>query len=121
MKNTIFQGLVIGISIIIGCIILSVGVNKQQIIDEQINHNMLVPLEEAADILNISINELKLIIHSEKSELETRGSFTGEMFPYMTINDQIYVNLETVSIWIREVTKERREYINGMIIKKKSS
>lgn len=59
---------------------------------------------------------MKYIIQSEQKSLSMSGSFTGEMFPYFKINNEIYISKNELTNWIKDVTTQRREYILGQVL-----
>jgi hypothetical protein len=70
----------------------------------------LMNMKETADYLNLTEDQVKHIIASEKSELSSRGTYTGVMFPYVKINGQFYVSKNELNDWVKDVTIQKREY-----------
>lgn len=117
--TSIICSLIIGISIIIGCMLIPQEVNDQKAAvtsSEVIRSQPLMTIEQAAEYLGLSKEQVNYIIHSEQATLNTRGSFTGTMFPYFKINEDIYIGKEALLNWINDVTLEKRDYIQGQVL-----
>ena len=119
--TSIICSLIIGISIIIGCMLIptknindSVKEASQEI--STVSDSPLLNIDQAAKYLNITKENLNYIIQSEQNSLSVSGSFSGEMFPYFKINNEIYISKSELTNWIKDVTTQRREYIYGQAL-----
>lgn len=121
--TSIICSLIIGASLIIGCLIIStqdVTVTKQKlkIAEGQVNliNSPLLNIKQAAEYLNLTEEQVTYIIQSEQSTLTKMGSFSGEMFPYFKINNQIFFSKTDLTNWIKDATTQRREYTQGLVV-----
>ncbi|SMG19714.1 helix-turn-helix domain-containing protein [Paenibacillus aquistagni] len=121
--TSIICSLIIGASLIIGCLIIStqdVTVTKQKlnIAEGQVNliNSPLLNIKQAAEYLNLTEEQVTYIIQSEQSTLTKMGSFSGEMFPYFKINNQIFISKTDLTNWIKDATTQRREYTQGLVV-----
>nr|WP_223285612.1 helix-turn-helix domain-containing protein [Paenibacillus sp. PL91] len=76
----------------------------------------LLDIKEAAEYLNLSEEQVILIINSEQSMLQSSGSFTGTMFPHFKIGSTIYISKSDLANWISDTTREKREYVDGTVL-----
>jgi hypothetical protein len=67
-------------------------------------------LSEAAEYLNMTEEEVRAIIQTEKKKLDETHSFEGKMFPYFTINNKQYFYKDEIDEWLKEVSSQHREY-----------
>jgi len=51
------------------------------------------------------------IINLEQEKLEVTGSFSGVRFPYLTLNNKIYIIRDEIMNWLKDA--KGREYIDG--------
>ncbi|MGO4343957.1 helix-turn-helix domain-containing protein [Paenibacillus sp. MCAF9] len=109
---------ILGVSFILGCMFLEKYEvpNKEQSDITISAEKPLLTIEEAADYMQLSVNEIKQIIHSEQIQLTTAGSFSGVMFPYIKISEKFYISKNELMVWINETSRERREYAAGTVI-----
>lgn len=121
--TSIICSLIIGASLIIGCLIIApkdVTETKQKlnIAEGQVNliNSPLLNIKQAAEYLNLTEEQVTYIIQSEQSTLTKMGSFSGEMFPYFKINNQIFISKTDLTNWIKEATTQRREYTQGLVV-----
>lgn len=121
--TSIICSLIIGASLIIGCLIIStqdVTGTKQKlnIAEGQVNliNSPLLNIKQAAEYLNLTEEQVTYIIQSEQSTLTKMGSFSGEMFPYFKINNQIFISKTDLTNWIKDATTQRREYTQGLVV-----
>lgn len=118
--NIVIAALIIGTSIVIGSFVMSSNEMTKEVFSDGVNNNqgsVLMTIEETAQYLNIREEEILTIINSEKKKLESTGSFSGEMFPYFTLNKKIYISRDAILNWLKDVSNQKREYfINGDIL-----
>ncbi|WP_274366274.1 helix-turn-helix domain-containing protein [Paenibacillus thermotolerans] len=123
MKSSIsivIGALIIGTSIVIASFVTSSNEPFKEVYSNEVSNNqgsVLMTIEETARYLNISEEEILTIINSEKKKLESTGSFSGEMFPYFTLNKKIYISRDAIFNWLKDVSSQKREYfVNGDIL-----
>lgn len=91
---------------------------KLNIAEGQVNliNSPLLNIKQAAEYLNLTEEQVTYIIQSEQNTLTKMGSFSGEMFPYFKINNQIFISTTDLTNWIKDVTTQRREYTQGLVV-----
>lgn len=116
--SIIITGCIIGVSFIVGCTILAnnEGQLTEQTAVEIYTDKPLLGIEQAAEYLNLSVEQVNLIINSEQNQLQSSGSFSGTMFPYFNIGSAIYISKSDLVNWISDTTRERREYVGGSVL-----
>lgn len=97
--TSIICSLIIGASLITGCLIIAPK-----------------DVTETKQELNIAEGQVTYIIQSEQNTLTKMGSFSGEMFPYFKINNQIFISTTDLTNWIKDATTQRREYTQGLVV-----
>lgn len=105
--------IMLGLSFITGCYLLQEQYNftKPTVTHEKANENKpLMNIKETAEYLSLTELQVKSIITSEERILKQTGSFTGRMFPYIKINNEIFVSRDGLNEWIKESTTQRKEY-----------
>lgn len=115
------SSVMLGASIIVGCILIT---NNQAANGKEARElpsvqktlesaKPLMTLQETADYLNLTEEQVKTIIGYENYILEVSHSYNGMMFPYIKINNQILVSRDELSGWIKESVQQRQEYTNS--------
>lgn len=117
--TSIICSIIIGFSIVVGC--MQIPTNnaneiKHEDSEEIIIDYPLLNIEQAAKYLNLTKEQVNYIIQSEQKTLSTTGSFSGERFPYFKVNNEIYISKDQLIVWIKDVTMQKREYIEGQVI-----
>ena len=115
MKNN--KGLTISIiilacTIVIGSSIMATKVStaiNMTSIDSKENSQVL-GINEAADYLHLSEEQVIRMINIEKTDLEEDGIFSGMMLPYFTFDGQYYFCKAELDNWLKEVANEHTEY-----------
>lgn len=115
MKNN--KGLTISIiilacTIVIGSSIMATKVStaiNMTSIDSKENSQVL-GINEAADYLHLSEEQVIRMINIEKTDLEEDGIFSGMMLPYFTVDGQYYFCKAELDNWLKEVANEHTEY-----------
>ena len=115
MKNN--KGLTISIiilacTIVIGSSIMATKVStaiNMTSIDSKENSPVL-GINEAADYLHLSEEQVIRMINIEKTDLEEDGIFSGMMLPYFTVDGQYYFCKAELDNWLKEVANEHTEY-----------
>lgn len=67
-------------------------------------------LSQVAEYLNMTEEEVRDIIQTEKKKLDETHSFAGKMFPYFTINNKQYFYKDEIDEWLKEVSSQHRQY-----------
>lgn len=67
-------------------------------------------LSQVAEYLNMTEEEVRAIIQTEKKKLDETHSFEGKMFPYFTINNKQYFYKDEIDEWLKEVSSHRTQY-----------
>lgn len=73
-------------------------------------------ISEVANYLGMTEEEVQGIINTEKNMLESRGSYTGIMFPYFIVNDKLYFYKEQIDEWLKDTSIQRKEYDTKKLI-----
>lgn len=73
----------------------------------------VMTLEQAADYIKVTPEQLRRMIQIEQNELNQRGSFSGEMIPYFKVNDDLFFYRDQLNIWLQYVSIEKVEYNLG--------
>ncbi|MEK0316251.1 DNA-binding protein [Cohnella sp. 56] len=122
MKNESFRLLlaatILGVSMIISSVILTYSksaTNDQTqsaniISQEQIGSGPLMTIKETSEFMHLTESQIRKIISTEENLLKTSGSYTGKRFPYMTIDNEIYVSTKGLEEWIKESVQQSKQY-----------
>lgn len=73
-------------------------------------NSSVMNISEVANYLGMTEEEVQGIINTEKNMLESRGSYTGIMFPYFIVNDKLYFYKEQIDEWLKDISIQRKEY-----------
>ena len=73
----------------------------------------VMTLEQAADYIKVTPEQLRKMIQIEQNELNQRDSFSGEMIPYFKVNDDLFFYRDQLNIWLQYVSIEKVEYNLG--------
>lgn len=78
----------------------------------------VLSLPQVSKYLNMSEDEVKGIINTEKGKLEKSGSFSGKMFPYIIVNNKYYFYKDAIKEWSANGSNNRRQYdtVKGYIL-----
>lgn len=79
-------------------------------------NSSVMNISEVANYLGMTEEEVQGIINTEKNMLESRGSYTGIMFPYFIVNDKLYFYKEQVDEWLKDISIQRKEYDTKKLI-----
>jgi hypothetical protein len=116
--TSIICSLILGISIIIGCVRIAEAndyKSLQEVSQESPVDSPLLNVEQAAAYLNVTAEQLNYIIQSEQRTLDTTHTFSGVMFPYFKLNNEIYISKSELTNWIKDITTQRRKYTEGLV------
>ena len=115
MKNN--KGLTISI-LILACTIMigssiiatkvSTAINTNSIDSKE--NSQVLGINDAADYLHLSEEQVIRMINIEKTDLEEDGIFSGRMIPYFTVDGQYYFSKAELDNWLKEVANEHTEY-----------
>ena len=98
--------IVVGSSII--ALKLPVTINLPSI--ETKESYQVLRIDEAADYLRLSEEQIIRMINIERRTLEKDGVFSGIMFPYFKVDDEYYFSKAQLDEWIKEAAIEQVEY-----------
>ncbi|SEO93921.1 helix-turn-helix domain-containing protein [Paenibacillus sp. OV219] len=104
--SNLISAIIIAASILGGCYLLK---DNHQAEDAS-KYGPLMSIAETADYLHLSEDEITTIITLEETVLESTGTYTGKMFPYFKINNEIYVSRDELAAWIKETATQRKQY-----------
>lgn len=79
-------------------------------------NSSVMNISEVANYLGMTEEEVQGIINTEKNMLESRGSYTGIMFPYFIVNDKLYFYKEQIDEWLKDISIQRKEYDTKKLI-----
>ncbi len=104
--------LFIGISIIFNGYFIGNAIkhNEFQYSSIPSSESNVLSMEQVAKYLNISEEEVQVIIRIEDNMLNKTGSFYGKMLPYFVVNNKQYFYKDEIDEWLKEVSSNHREY-----------
>mgnify|MGYP004548718011 FL=1 len=111
-KGLILSIIILACTIMIGSSIIATKVStaiNTNSIDSKENSQVL-GINEAADYLHLSEEQVIRMINIEKTDLEEDGIFSGMMLPYFTVDGQYYFCKAELDNWLKEVANEHTEY-----------
>ena len=114
--TTIVGTSILGISIILSSFIISsYNFSSKNPDYEAINTSInivkpLMTINETSEYMNISESQVRKIISTEESILNTSGTYSGMMFPITMIDNEIYVSSAELNEWIKESVQQRKQY-----------
>lgn len=111
-KSLSISIIILTIGIILSSIWLGYSIQKSINIQTQnsTEDSSIFNISQVANYLRITEEEVQGIIDIEKNELEKTGSFSGDMFPYFTVNEKRYFYKGELDEWLKEISNEHREY-----------
>ena len=74
------------------------------------NESPVMNVEQAADYVGVTAEQLKKMIQIEKNQLSQRGSFSGEVIPYLKVNDDLLFYRGQLDVWLQYVSIQQVEY-----------
>lgn len=114
------SALIISLGIITGSYLIALMPTASSEIPKsnQVEQNkVFINMSEASQLLGLSDDEMNSIITAERTVLETTGSFTGMMFPYVLIDGKYYFEQTKLLLWAQESATFRRIYNDGNLIR----
>ncbi|MCP1182999.1 hypothetical protein [Paenibacillus sp. 1781tsa1] len=123
MKSVTFSillsSVVLGISFIIGCIILTTHERNSELThavgQEVPNDKVLLTMQETAEYLSMTEEQVMSIIKAEQGSFTVAGFFDGRMFPFIKVQDKFFVSRVELDLWVQEASANHRRYINGQM------
>ncbi|WP_339259869.1 hypothetical protein MKZ12_08315 [Paenibacillus sp. FSL R5-0713] len=110
---------ILGICFIIGCIILTTHERNSELTQavEQVvpNDKVLLTMQETAEYLSMTEEQVMSIIKAEQGSFTVSGFFDGKMFPFIKVQDQFFVSRVELDLWVQEASASHRRYINGLM------
>jgi len=107
--SNIICSVILGIAFITGCFIIK-NPEKPTISETNKAESLYKPLmtiQETANYLNITEIQVRTIISTEETMLNSTGSYTGMMFPIIRIGNDIYVSTNRLNDWLKESTRKQ--------------
>lgn len=80
-------------------------INKENYTDKEV-----LSLKQVAEYINMSEEDVKGIINTEKSTLESTHNFSGRMLPYIIVNNKYYFYKDAVIEWLKDASNDKRQY-----------
>ncbi|QCJ40795.1 hypothetical protein FAY30_02105 [Bacillus sp. S3] len=112
-KSLWLSSLIISLGIIIGCSLIAfkaLPASTEPINKDAVEGSVMLDLEGVSKFLGFSSEELKMIIASEKKDLEINGGFEGVMLPYITVEGNLYFEKTKLLLWAQQNAELRKEY-----------
>ncbi|MEO2214488.1 MULTISPECIES: hypothetical protein [Paenibacillus] len=117
--SILLSSVVLGISFIIGCTILTTHERNSELTqaEEQVvpNDKVLLTMQETAEYLSMTEEQVMSIIKAEQGSFTVSGFFDGRMFPFIKVQDQFFVSRVELDLWVQEASASHRRYINGQM------
>lgn len=116
----IIGSIIIGVCIIISTFIFIKMADKSEAekTQEMASYDGgFMTIEEAADFLKLSEDEILYIISSEEKTIKELGEFGGSPFPYIKINNKYYFNKSALGSWLLEASDINRTYEQEYVTK----
>lgn len=112
-SSLFLSSVILGLSFIMGCLLIQKDFNaKEPIATNEITNvsKPLMNIKETAEYLNLTEQQVQTIIESENHTLNAAHSYDGKMFPYIKIDNEIFVSKDELNEWIKQSILERKEY-----------
>ncbi|RAR44638.1 hypothetical protein DP091_07650 [Paenibacillus sp. MDMC362] len=113
--SALICSLIIGISIVTASFILqrTEGVKSVPAVTDEAysmqTDSPLMTLEQTAEFLNLTESQVKSIISSENA-LRAQGDSEEVSFPYIVVQNEIYVSQIGLMSWLDGAARDRRVY-----------
>lgn len=114
--GSIISSLIIGSSIVSASFILQGTEGSKSVpavADEAYlvqSESPLMTLEQTAEFLNLTEYQVKNIISAENAVRGQERAAAGSRFPYIVVQNEIYISKMGLISWLEEATQERRVY-----------
>ncbi|MEK4434686.1 hypothetical protein [Paenibacillus sp. FSL K6-2862] len=117
--SILLASVILGISFIIGCFFLSnqESVNEPtQVAQEEVaKDKVLMTIQETAEYLSMTEEQVMSIIHAEQRSFAAAGSFNGTMFPFIKVQDEFFISRIELLLWAQDASLYHRRYVNGQL------
>ncbi|WP_340401148.1 hypothetical protein [Paenibacillus sp. FSL H8-0079] len=117
--SILLASIILGISFIIGCILLTIQERNSELthaVEQEVpNDKVLLTMQETAEYLSMTEEQVMSIIKAEQGSFTVSGFFDGRMFPFIKIQDEFFVSRVELDLWVQEASASHRRYINGQM------
>lgn len=111
-KELIVSVIILACAIVIGSSIIatkiSIAIHTASTDSEE--NSQVLGINEAADYLHLSEEQVIRMINIEKADLEEDGVFSGILLPYFIVDGQYYLLKGELDNCLKEVVSEHTEY-----------
>ncbi|WP_336760419.1 hypothetical protein [Paenibacillus sp. USHLN196] len=117
--SILLASVILCISFIIGCILLTTQERNSkltQAVEQEVpNDKVLLTIQETAEYLSMTEEQVMSIIKAEQGSFTVSGFFDGRMFPFIKVQDKFFVSRVELDLWVQEASASHRRYINGQM------
>ncbi|PJN49943.1 hypothetical protein PAEAM_55550 [Paenibacillus sp. GM1FR] len=117
--SILLSSVILGISFIIGCILLTTQERNSELTQaaeqEVPIDKALMTIQETAEYLSMTEEQVMSIIKAEQGSFTVSGFFDGRMFPFIKVQDEFFVSRVELDLWVQEASASHRRYINGQM------
>lgn len=118
--SVLLASVILGISFIVGCLLLSNqgrASESAQAVEQDVpnNNKTLMTIQETAEYLSMTKEQVMDIIKAEQGGFTVSGFFDGKMFPFIKVQDQFLVSRVELELWAQDASSSHRRYINGQL------
>lgn len=118
--SILLASVILGISFIVGCLLLSNqwrASESAQVVEQDVpnNNKTLMTIQETAEYLSMTKEQVMDIIKAEQGSFSASGFFEGTMFPFIKVQDQFLVSRIELELWAQDASSSHRRYINGQM------
>ena len=115
-SSLLLSSIIIGASFITGCFFIQKAFIPEKTAapnEEATDPKPLMNIKETAEYLNLTVPQVITIIGYENHSLNLANSYVGKMFPYIKINNEIFVSRGELDGWIIDSTVNRKEHMTN--------
>ncbi|SLK13269.1 MULTISPECIES: hypothetical protein [unclassified Paenibacillus] len=118
--SILLASVILGVSFIVGCLLLSNqgrASESTQAVEQDVpnNNKTLMTIQETAEYLSMTKEQVMDIIKAEQGSFSASGFFEGKMFPFIKVQDQFLVSRIELELWAQDASSSHRRYINGQM------
>ncbi|MGC5770841.1 hypothetical protein [Paenibacillus pabuli] len=118
--SILLASVILGVSFIVGCLLLSNqgrASESAQAVEQDVpnNNKTLMTIQETAEYLSMTKEQVMDIIKAEQGSFSASGFFEGKMFPFIKVQDQFYVSRIELELWAQDASSSHRRYIDGQM------
>ncbi|PZT53499.1 helix-turn-helix domain-containing protein [Paenibacillus silvae] len=121
--SILLASFILGVSFIIGSVLVmnqdqgqrNETLNQTTKQESLLANKGLLTLKETATYLGMSEDQVMSIIKTEQGSLNDFHHFEGKMFPFIKVQDQMYVSRVELELWIQDASSNHRRYIDGVV------